>query len=258
MLNKDKMREASQLAAHVLEEVSHIIKPGISTLEINDLCHNIIVNNNATPAALNFNGFPKSICTSFNNVVCHGIPSEKHLLRNGDFVNVDVALRLNNHYGDTSRCFKVGKVSSANQTLMSVTYNAMWEGIKVCRNNLPVKHIGKTISSYVKPYGFGIVKDFCGHGIGYNMHEEPEVPANYDVNNAYILKTGMCITIEPMINGGGAGVRILSDNWTVVTKDGSNSAQWEHTIYINEDGCEVMSYNSFDERNQKPRTIKII
>ena len=255
ILDKLKMKKASELATYVLEEVSKIIKPGISTLEINDLCHKIIIENNGVPGALNFQGFPKSVCTSINDVICHGIPSEKDILKNGDFVNVDVALRLDNHYGDTSRCFTVGKVDEKVQKLINHTYEAMWAAIQICKSGVAVHQIGKTIENYIKPYGYGIVRDFCGHGIGKKMHEDPEVPAFFDKNNRVILETGMCITIEPMINRGNPRVRVLPDGWTAKTIDGSMSAQWEHTIYITDKGCEVLSFNSMDMVSKKSPII---
>lgn len=254
-LDKDKMRKASQLAAHVLDEVEKIIKPGISTLEIDDLCHKIIIENNGWPGALNYHGFPKSVCTSINDVICHGIPKSTDILKNGDFINVDVALKLDNHYGDTSRCFKVGKLLDNHNNLMMITYEAMWKAISICKNGLLVNEIGKVIEAFIKPYKYNIVRDFCGHGIGHEMHENIDIPYYYDKNNKDILITGKCYTIEPMINAGSHKVKIENDNWTAKTIDGSRSAQWEHTIYINDDGCEVMSFNSFDEKNKKSKII---
>jgi methionyl aminopeptidase len=254
VLDINKMREASQLAAHVLEEVDKIIKPGISTLDIDNLCYRIITEHNAIPGALNYHGFPKSVCTSINDVICHGIPSEKDVLKKGDIINVDVALKLNNHFGDTSRCFQVGKVEDKHKKLLSITYEAMWAAIAICKNGIKVNEIGRVIQEYIKPYGYGIVKDFCGHGIGHNMHEEPEIAFFYDANNFHILETGRCYT---MINIGSHKVRILPDKWTAKTIDGTFSAQWEHTIYINDKGCEVMSFNSFDKSKGKSPIINI-
>ena len=256
ILDIEKMRKASQLAAHVLDEVEKIIKPGVTTLEINDLCHKIIVENKGRPAALNYHGFPKSVCTSINNVICHGIPSATDILANGDFINVDVALELDTHYGDTSRCFKVGKLLDKHRDLMMVTYEAMWKAIGICKGGLLVNEIGKIMESFIKPHKYSIVRDFCGHGIGNEMHMDIDVPYYYDKNNKDILVTGKCYTIEPMINGGSCKMKIdEKDKWTARTVDGSRSAQWEHTIYINDDGCEVMSFNSFDEKNKKSRVI---
>lgn len=256
VLDKEKMRQASQLAAYVLEEVSKIIKQGISTLDIDNLCHRIMIEHKAIPGSLGYYGFPKSVCTSINDVVCHGIPNSQDILKNGDIINVDVALGLNGYFGDTSRCFKIGKVQTSHQKLLSVTYEAMWAAIKICKNNVPINHIGKTIEAYVKPYGYSIVKDFCGHGIGCNMHEDPEIPFFFDKNHDELLQTGRCYTIEPMINEGNYRVRILNDGWTAKTVDGSYSAQWEHTLYIHDDGCEVLSFNSFDLDLGKEAIIK--
>lgn len=254
-LDKNKMRKASQLAAHVLDEVEKIIKPGVSTLEINDLCHKIIIENNGYPAALNYNGFPKSVCTSINDIVCHGIPKSTEILKNGDFINVDVALELDKHYGDTSRCFKVGKIEDKHKQLMMVAYEAMWQAINICKAGIKVNEIGKIIENFIKPYKYSIVRDFCGHGIGNKMHMDIDIPYYYNRDNEDILMSGKCYTIEPMINGGTYKIKIDTDKWTVRTIDGSRSAQWEHTIYINEDGCEVLSFNSFDEKNKKKNII---
>jgi methionyl aminopeptidase len=254
-LDKDKMRNASQLAAHILDEVEKIIKPGVSTLEINDLCHKIIIENKAWPGALNYHGFPKSVCTSINDVICHGIPKSTDILKNGDFINVDIALKLDEHYGDTSRCFKVGKLLDNHNDLMMTTYEAMWKGISICKGGVLVNEIGKVIESFIKPKKYSIVRDFCGHGIGSEMHTDIDIPYYYDKDNKDILITGKCYTIEPMINAGSYKVKIDKDKWTARTIDGSRSAQWEHTIYINNDGCEVMSFNSFDEKKKKNRII---
>lgn len=255
ILNKKKMKNASQLAAYVLSEVEKIIKPGISTLEIDNLCYKIITENGGWPAALNYHGFPKSVCTSINDVVCHGIPNEKDILYNGDFLNVDVALKLNDHYGDTSRCFFVGKLQDKSKKLVSVTYEAMWSAISICKNGVPINKIGKVIESIINPYKYGIVKDFCGHGIGHELHMNVNIPFYYDKNNEDILEYGKCYTIEPMINENSPNIRILKDGWTAKTIDGGRSAQWEHTIYINENGCEVMSFNEFDRLNGKLEII---
>ena len=257
MLNKEKMRAASQLAAKVLDEVEKIIKPGVNTLEINNLCHEIIINHQAIPGALNYHGFPKSVCTSINDVVCHGIPKSTDILYNGDFVNVDVALELDGHYGDTSRCFKIGKLNENCQQLLSVTYEAMWGAINLCKNGIFINEIGKFIENFVKPYKYGVVKNFCGHGIGHQMHMDVEIPFYYDIENTSQFITGRCYTIEPMINMGKWQIKIDSDNWTARTIDGSKSAQWEHTLYIEDNGCEVLSFNSFDKKNNKNPIIKI-
>jgi methionyl aminopeptidase len=258
ILDKKKMKEASQLAVYVLKEVEKIIKPGISTLEIDNLSYKIITENGGWPAALNYNGFPKSVCTSINDVVCHGIPNEKDILYNGDFINVDVALKLNGYYGDTSRCFFVGKVNDKYKKLVNITYEAMWNAINICRHGLYIKEIGKIIEATVKSYKYGVVRDFCGHGIGKELHMDVNIPFYYDCNNNEILEYGKCYTIEPMINENSYKIRILNDGWTAKTIDGGRSAQWEHTIYINENGCEVMSFNEFDKINKKSEIINCL
>jgi methionyl aminopeptidase len=257
ILDKNKMRAASQLVVLILNEVEKIIKPGINTLDIDILCQQLITKYNAVSGSLGYYGFPKSVCTSINNVICHGIPKAEDILKNGDFVNVDLALSLDGYFGDHSRCFLVGTVNKEIKLLVERTYEAMWQAIGICKNNLPVRKIGEIVEKYIKPYKYGVVEDFCGHAIGHNMHEQPDIPYIFDKNNIHILKTGMCITIEPLINAGSAEVKILDDGWTAVTQDGSMSSQWEHTIYINNDGCEVLSFNEFDKKNNKLPIIKI-
>lgn len=248
------MRNAGQLAAYILNEISFIIKEGLSTLAIDNYAKELLFKTGARSASLGYHGFTGHLCTSINDVVCHGIPNDKVILKNGDFVNVDLALELDGHYGDTSRCFIVGKIKPATKDLIDTTYQAMWSAISICRPGMKVNEIGKTIEQFLKnsKKNYGIVRRFCGHGIGKNMHQEPDVSHYYDSHNSSILSEGMCITIEPMINGSkNYNCRILEDGWTAKTLDGSPSAQWEHTIYITSNGYEVMTYNTYDEQKGK-------
>ena len=235
-----KMRTACQLAAEVLTMLDQKVKPGVTTEELNTLCHNFIMANNAIPAPLNYKGFPKSICTSINHVVCHGIPNDKPL-RNGDIINVDVTVIKDGMHGDTSKMYAVGKCSPISQRLMLVTKKALYEGIKVVKPGAKLGDIGHAIQQFSEAEGFSVVRDFCGHGIGEQFHEEPQVLHYGKRNTGISLSEGMIFTIEPMINVGKPDTKILSDNWTAVTRDRSLSAQWEHTCLVTADGCEILT-----------------
>ena len=242
------MRKAGSLAAKILDKLQQIIHPGISTLEINDYCHKMIIGNNATAAPLNYKGFPKSICTSVNHIVCHGIPSENKILQDGDIINIDVTVILNNWHGDSSRMFVVGKTNRKTYALLQATYECLLIGIK---HALPGKHlgdIGYKIQQYAEEKNYSVVRDFCGHGIGKEFHTPPSVLHYGNLGEGPVLKPGMFFTIEPMINSGDYGIKILKDGWTAVTKDKSLSAQFEHTIGITENGNEVftLSHNNSD------------
>lgn len=258
-MNLDKMRIAGHLAAKTLEEVEKFIKPGISTEDINIICHNFIIKNNARPGALNYYGFPKSVCTSINNVVCHGIPSAKDVLKEGDILKVDVVVEKDGYYGDTCRCFIIGEGDELTHHLVLTTYNAMWQAIKICKSGISVNKIGETIENYIRLNGnYGIVRDFCGHGIGKKMHLLPNVLNYKDKSNNFILQENTCITIEPMINSSNEfRVYVTEDKWTVKTKDNSNSCQWEHTIYINNNGCEVLTFNNYDKQHNQSPVINV-
>ena len=234
------MRQAGELAAKVLDYIQEFIQVGVTTNHLNELCHQMIISNGAIPAPLNYKGFPKSICTSINHVICHGIPSDKKL-EAGDIINIDVTVILNGWHGDTSRMFFVGKPSIKAKRLVDVTYSAMMMGIEVIKPGVKLNYIGKTIQQYIEKNGFSIVKDFCGHGVGKVFHMAPNVLHYYDKHDETVLMPGMFFTVEPMINAGGYESRILADGWTAVTKDKSLSAQFEHTVAVTEQGFEIFT-----------------
>ncbi|MDJ1256793.1 MAG: type I methionyl aminopeptidase [Candidatus Midichloria mitochondrii] len=234
------MRKTGILAAHILDYIGDFVKPGVETDELNSLCHELIIKNGAIPAPLNYKGFPKSICTSVNHVICHGIPSNKKLA-NGDIVNIDVTVILDGWYGDTSRMFFVGKPSIKAKRLVEVTYEAMMLGIERVKPGIKLNEIGRTIQHYAERSGFSVVREYCGHGIGKTFHALPNVLHYYDPSDNTVLEPGMFFTIEPMINAGGPEAKLLADGWTVVTKDKSLSAQFEHTIGVTECGAEIFT-----------------
>ena len=243
LYNKDafnKMHAAGKLAADVLDYITQYVKSGVSTGYLNDLCHNYIIKNNAVPAPLNYRGFPKSTCISVNHVVCHGIPNEKKL-KNGDIINIDVTVIKDGFHGDTSRMFIVGKPTKQGERISQIAYESLCKGIKAVKPGNKLGDIGYAIQSHAEKNYFSIVKEYCGHGIGEIYHDEPQI-LHYGIPDTGIeLKEGMTFTIEPMINSGKADVRVLSDEWTVVTKDHSLSAQWEHTILVTQKGYEVLT-----------------
>ena len=226
-----------------MDEVSKIIKPGISTNEIDKLCYEYINDHQAYSAPLFYRGFPKSCCTSANHVVCHGIPSDK-ILKEGDIVNVDVTAFKDGWHGDTSRMFKIGKVSIKAEKLINSTYEAMMKAISIVKDNVHLGDIGSTIQKHVEAEGFSVVQDFCGHGIGESFHKEPNILHYGEKGSGEKIKAGMIFTIEPMINLGKYETKTLNDGWTAVTKDKSLSAQFEHTIGVTNDGCEVFTQSN--------------
>lgn len=236
-----KMREAGRLASQVLDHVAPFVKEGVSTDALNTVCHDFIVAHGAVPAPLNYKGFPKSICTSVNHVVCHGIPSAHKILQRGDIINIDVTVILDGWYGDTSRMYSIGKVPLLAQKLVDATYEAMMRGIEVVRPGATLGDIGHAIESFAHKNRYSIVQDFCGHGIGRTFHAAPNVLHYGRPGEGMELREGMFFTVEPMINAGGAAVRIMSDGWTAVTRDRSLSAQWEHTIGVTENGYEIFT-----------------
>jgi methionyl aminopeptidase len=239
-----KMRVAGKLAAEVLEMIEEHVVPGITTLELDNICHAYIVNTqNAIPAPLNYKGFPKSICTSVNHVVCHGIPSEK-VLKEGDIINIDVTVIKNGYHGDTSKMFNLGKVSIKANRLSKAAYESMRIGIACVKPGAQLGDIGHAIQKYVEGMNYAIVRDYCGHGIGKNFHEDPQVLHYGQKKTGLTLKSGMIFTIEPMLNLGKHEVKLLPDKWTVITKDRSLSAQWEHTILVTDDGYEILTLRS--------------
>jgi methionyl aminopeptidase len=237
----EKMRIAGKLAADVLEMIEPHVVPGITTNELNDICHDYIVNyQNAIPAPLNYRGFPKSICTSINQTVCHGIPSDKKL-KSGDIVNIDITVIKDHYHGDTSKMFCVGDTSPHAQRLVKITQDAMYLGIAKIRQGAKLGDIGYAIQHYAEANRCSVVREFCGHGIGKNFHEDPHVLHYGKPGEGETLTAGMIITVEPMLNLGKRHVKVLSDGWTAVTKDHSLSAQWEHTVLVTETGYEILT-----------------
>ena len=237
----EKMRIAGKLAAQTLDMLTDNIKEGISTAYIDKLGYEFIRDNGGYSAPLYYRGFKKSLCTSLNHVVCHGIPSKDRILEDGDAVNVDVTAIINEHYGDTSRMFCIGKIPIKLNNLIEATYESMMKAIQILKPGIKLGDIGNEIQSYVEAKGFSVVKDFCGHGISNTFHEPPNILHYGTKNTGMELKTGMTFTIEPMINAGKFSVKILNDGWTAVTKDKSLSAQFEHTLGITENGYEIFT-----------------
>lgn len=237
----EKMRMAGRLAADVLRMIRPYLIPGITTEELDRICHDYIVEiQQAIPAPLNYRGFPKSICTSVNHVVCHGIPGDKKL-REGDIINIDVTVIKEGYHGDTSRMFIVGEPSIRARRLVEVCYECLWIGISQVRPGAYLGDIGYAIQRHAETHGFSVVREYCGHGIGRQFHEEPQVLHYGKPGTGLRLEPGMTFTIEPMINAGKRHVKLLPDQWTVVTKDRSLSAQWEHTVLVTETGVEVLT-----------------
>ena len=237
----EKTRLAGIIAAGALDEVVKIAIPGTRTDEIDKLCYEFLNDHGAYSAPLFYRGFPKSCCTSTNHVVCHGIPSSDKILKEGDIVNVDVTALKDGWHGDTSRTFEIGEVSVKSKKLVKRTYEALMKAIKIVKNDLPLGDIGAVIQNYVEGEGFSVVQDFCGHGIRKQFHKEPNVLHYGKAGTGEKIKTGMIFTIEPMINLGKFETKTLNDGWTAVTKDKSLSAQFEHTIGVTEDGCEIFT-----------------
>jgi methionyl aminopeptidase len=237
----EKMRVAGRLAAQVLKMIEPHVQPGISTGEIDRLCHDYIVNElGAVPAPLNYRGFPKSVCTSVNHVVCHGIPGDK-VLKKGDIVNIDVTVIKDEFHGDTSRMFFVGEPPILGRRLSEVAHECMWLGIEMVRPGVKLGDIGHAIQQHAEKHNFSVVREYCGHGIGRTFHEDPQVLHYGSPDTGMALQEGMTFTIEPMVNAGRKETRLLKDGWTVVTKDHSLSAQWEHTVLVTPDGFEVLT-----------------
>jgi methionyl aminopeptidase len=238
----EKMRVAGRLAASVLEMISSYVVPGVSTAKLNQLCHDYIINDlDAIPSTLNHHGFPGSICTSINHVVCHGIPSEKKILQGGDIINIDVTVQKNGFIGDTSKMFLVGKVKSYAENLVQVTQECMYKAIRLVRPGIRLGDLGHIIQQYAESHRYSVVREFGGHGIGRIMWEEPHVFHYGKPNTGMMLEAGMTFTIEPMINIGKKEVKTLGDGWTVVTKDHKLSAQWEHTILVTNSSYEILT-----------------
>ena len=237
-----KMHDAGKLAAEVLDYITDYVKPNVTTGYLNDLCHDFILKNNAIPAPLNYKGFPKATCISVNHVVCHGIPGDK-ILNNGDILNIDITVILDGWYGDTSRMFFVGEPSNKAKFLTRITYECLWLGIKTVRPGSTTGDIGHAIQTHAESHGLSVVRDFTGHGLGKVFHSPPTILHYGKPNTGDVLEEGMIFTIEPMINSGKYDVKILSDNWTAVTRDKSLSAQFEHSIGVTSNGYEVFTHS---------------
>ncbi|MDB9787094.1 type I methionyl aminopeptidase [Bacteriovoracaceae bacterium] len=237
----DLMRKTCILAKETLSFAGSLVKAGVTTEEINSKVHDYIIEHGAIPSPLNYHGFPKSICTSLNSVICHGIPSAKELLRNGDILNIDVTTKLNGFHGDTNATFIVGEVPEKVRNLIDVTRLCMEEGIKQVRPGGRLGDIGEAIETLAHKHHYSVVQEYCGHGIGREFHEAPQVLHYGKAGTGELMKEGMIFTIEPMINLGSRHCRLLNDGWTVVTKDNSLSAQFEHTVLVTSDGFEVLT-----------------
>lgn len=237
----EKMRIAGRLAADVLDMIEPYVKEGVTTNELNDICHRYIVEEQqAIPAPLNYQGFPKSICTSVNHQVCHGIPSDK-ILKNGDIINIDITVIKNGYHGDTSKMFFIGEPSILGRNVTRIAHEGLWIGINLVKPGVKLGDIGYAIQKHAEKNRCSIVREFCGHGIGRVFHEDPQVLHYGTPGTRETLREGMTFTIEPMVNAGKAAIRILPDHWTVITKDHSLSAQWEHTILVTSNGFEVLT-----------------
>jgi methionyl aminopeptidase len=236
-----KMRVAGRLAASVLDFIEPHVQAGVSTEHLDKLCHDYIVNDlDAIPAPLNYHGFPKSICTSVNNVICHGIPAQK-TLKKGDIINVDITVIKDSYHGDTSRTFFIGKPSILARRLTETAYECMMRGVDVVKPGATLGDIGHAIQTLAESRNYSVVREYCGHGIGIGFHEDPQVLHYGQPGEGMAVQEGMTFTIEPMINAGKRGTRLLKDGWTVVTQDRSLSAQWEHTILVTADGSEILT-----------------
>ncbi|MDY0022502.1 type I methionyl aminopeptidase [Arenimonas caeni] len=238
----ERMRVAGRLAAEVLQVVAPHVKPGVTTAELDRICHDHIVNvQGAIPANVGYKGFPATVCTSVNNVICHGIPSEAKVLKDGDIINIDVTVIKDGWHGDTSRMYLVGEPNVLARRLVDVTREAMFRGIRAVRPGATLGDIGHAIQQYAESERFSVVREYCGHGIGKIYHEDPQVLHYGQPGTGVVLKKGMTFTIEPMINAGSRQTKLLGDGWTVVTRDKSLSAQWEHTVAVTDDGVEILT-----------------
>ncbi len=240
------MRVAGKLASEVLEMIEDYVKPGVSTGELDRLCHEFIVNEqNAIPAPLNYNGFPKSICTSINHVICHGIPSNDKALKSGDIINIDITVIKEGFHGDTSKMFLVGKTPDHAERLVKVTQECLYKAIELVRPGVTLGDLGHVIQQHGEAHNYSIVREYCGHGIGRIFHEEPQVLHYGAPNTGLKIEEGMTFTIEPMLNAGSRHTKLSKkDGWTVTTKDRRLSAQWEHTLAVSASGCEVLTLRS--------------
>lgn len=245
--DQERMRVAGRLTAEVLDMIGQYVRPGISTAKLDEICHqHIVEEQQAIPAPLNYRGFPRSICTSVNHVVCHGIPGER-VLRDGDVVNIDITVIKDGFHGDSSRMFFVGQPSVPAERLARICYEAMWRGIQRVQPGAHLGDIGHEIQTFAEQERYSVVREYCGHGIGRIFHEDPQVLHYGDPGTGVELREGMTFTIEPMLNAGRRHVKLLGDGWTVVTKDHSLSAQWEHTVLVTASGYEVLTLGANEQ-----------
>ena len=241
----ENMKLAGKLASEVLEMITPLVKPGISTGELDKICHDFIVHEQkAIPANVGYRGYEKTICSSLNQVVCHGIPDFQRILKDGDILNIDVTVKKDGWHGDTSKMFLVGKAQAHNERLVKITQECLYKGIEKVKPGAYLGDIGNAIQQHAEKNHYSVVEDYCGHGIGEVYHEDPQVLHYGQPGTGLRLKEGMCFTIEPMINLGTKFTKALSDGWTVETKDGRNSAQWEHTLTVTSTGYEVLTKRS--------------
>jgi methionyl aminopeptidase len=248
-----KMRVAGRLAAEVLEMIEPHVRPGVTTDELDRICHDFIVDEqHAIPAPLDYRGFPKSICTSVNHQVCHGIPGNKRL-KNGDIVNIDITVIKDGYHGDTSKMFVVGDASVLARRLIKLTQEAMRLGIAQVRPGATLGDVGHAIQTFVESNNYSVVREYCGHGIGREFHEDPQVLHYGNPGEGLELREGMCFTVEPMVNAGKRFIKLLPDGWTVVTKDRSLSAQWEHTVLVTADGHEILTLRQEERAESGPQ-----
>lgn len=235
------LKEAGRIVALCHEEMKKYVKPGVSTWELSQICEKLILEHGATPSFKGYGGFPEAVCTSINEVVVHGVPSKKQVLKEGDIIAIDIGACYKGYHGDSAWSYAVGKINSKDQLLMQVTHDALFAGLNVIQEGIHLGDVESAIGEYIKPYGFGIVEDFTGHGVGHELHEDPAI-FNFGVpGTGPILKEGMVLAIEPMVNAGTKHVRILSDRWTTITKDKSKSAHFEHTIVVRKNGYEILT-----------------
>ena len=235
------LKEAGKIVALCHEEMKKHVKPGVSTWELSEICEKIILENNATPSFKGYGGFPAAVCASVNEVVVHGIPSKKQILKEGDIIALDIGACYKGYHGDSAWSYAVGKISSKDEQLMKVTHDALFAGLSVIKEGVHLGDVESTIGQYISQYGFGIVEQFTGHGVGRDLHEDPAIFNFGTPGTGPILKEGMVLAIEPMVNAGTKNVKILPDRWTTVTKDKSKSAHFEHTIVVRKDGYEILT-----------------
>ncbi len=235
------LKEAGRIVALCHEEMAKQVRPGISTKELNDICENIIIKNGATPSFKGYNGFPSAICASVNEVVVHGIPSKKQILKDGDIIAIDIGACYKGYHGDSAWTYAVGNINSKDKLLMQVTHDSLFKGLEMVREGAHLGDVSAAIGDYASSFGFGVVEEFTGHGVGRNIHEDPPIFNFGKPNTGPILKEGMVLAIEPMINAGTKRIRILSDGWTTITSDKSRSAHFEHTIVVRKNGYEILT-----------------